>query len=185
MKIKEIITPINFQEAFEYVNQRFVYNDIHYPALRRLNSNESVIFALKHNLLHLLKNTEHLKFFQNSEEFFRIINEQEKSSFVKIWINLLSITNIFIADNIIISLKIFEQKNIRKFQSDASIHRETISFMKNLAIHLEEADHRGFINLNEGTIFENYIDLISLYYGISERFFKNIWEEIPNYMKSK
>jgi hypothetical protein len=189
----KIKIPENFQEAFHYVNDRYVFNEINYPALRRLNEDEAIIFSLKHTMLHMLKNIEPIEDFTDLHMWLRDhMNETHKASYVKMWINIFSLMNLFIVNDSeeIIEIESIETKfcNVKYSGRDlGELYSNTLKFIISLSKHLEGADHRGFIKINEGTIYTDFIDLVQNYYRSSKAHNLpfNIWQEIPNYMRSK
>lgn len=45
----------NLQEAYEYVNERYVFNGKHYPCMYGMSNRDKVLFALKHSFAYVQK----------------------------------------------------------------------------------------------------------------------------------
>lgn len=188
----DIKVPKNFQEAYMYVNSRYIFNDIHYPALRSTTGELSLIFVLKHILLNIIKNVPFLESLNSDKDYIYGI---PKNSFVKIWVNIFALMKYTLpyeggVDKNLAIGQLYKDLKTTSVEGK-NIFEETITFIRILTEILEKADHLGhFYEYDESDKDFSYVQdrvslLASMYLHAGERYMPNIWQEIPNYMKSK
>lgn len=135
-------------EAFDYVNQRYVFNNENYPVIVKLTEQEKTFFALKHTLLHMQKNIQKVLF---SESFNKspMSYGQSKEYFVWIVINMLKASEI-------VDLQSEEIMKF-KFSSSAAVEpilNQILPMMEEIAKYCEAFDHHtDSQNLTSGLMY--------------------------------
>jgi hypothetical protein len=190
----DIQVPKNFQEAYMYVNSRYVFDEKNYPEIKIIKEkkfsigNKIIIFSLRHSLLHILKNFRNIECIVIGENKDRIhfSSELEKSSFVKMWINIFAIAHIFDGTTDLLKSvnKIEEKMKSNEIAANYSLYQEVFRLVTVFAIELEKADHEQYSCdiLQMAKVFD---EVAGLFYGLTIKSKSEIFSEIPNYMKSK
>lgn len=122
-------------EAFDYVNQRYVFDKQHYPMIEKLTDDEKTFFALKHTLLHMQKNISRIIF---DEKFGRspMHYSDQDNSFVKIIVNIIKASDL-------VGLPPSEIINTSESSfSGGPIADELLFAMEEIAKYCEAFDHK-------------------------------------------
>lgn len=194
-------------DAFEYVNQRYIFNAENYPVMAKLTERENTIFALKHGLLHTMKSfdklgyevhtskvdTHHLHYLALPDEELYSLALDFKKANLKMVINVLSMCHIVgITKEKLSSYKVPNEEEMNTIHGNndtaVSFRGHVRYLMEALAGLLESADHSSdsqlekIVGLAYGYVEELY--LCTLYW------FDDVWvpgflNEIPTVMKSE
>lgn len=195
----------NFPDAFEYVNQRYVFNAENYPVMAKMTEQEKTIFALKHGLLHMLKSVGKLHrprrykifkdpaivlLFAQPDDGLKTGEIELKKAIVKMAVNILSICNTVG----------FTKESLASYQVPDEAKMEIINmpiedvnpvlfkdhvqyFIEQMAILLEYADHTNNLNMELASNYVEKLYLCMLYWFDDSK--AGILSDIPTVMKSK
>ncbi len=145
--------PTTLVEAYDFVNQRYVFNEKHYPVLRHLTQpQDKKVFALTHSLLHLQKSSTHLESNENRELLAVIMSSPEpeelsgvsknyKKAVLKMIVNFIKIAEI-----LEIQKTEFAAIPPEIYKYSPILHGPCQDIMTAIAIHCEAADHGGILD---------------------------------------
>jgi len=186
---------MNAKSAFDYVNQKYVFNPENYPAMKNLSDNEQKVFALKHTLLHMYKNIGPILYAQTAfgcklseGQVFNKAIEQEsvgknfRSAVVKQVVNYFKLAEILGMSSEDFAKIPLEMRDLTK-TLDGTIS-EMIEY---LTVICEKSDHTGELSNEDQQLLVHI--LYSSWSTILHLFQKEDvpmpYEFIPDYMKSK
>lgn len=171
-------------EAFDFVNQRYVFNSENYPVMEKLNADEQKVFSLKHTLLHMQKNINEIGIKEEAGSNAEFDADYRKA-LVKMIINLMKL-----ADVLAISKHDFCFILIEKGHPVSGSPLNVCNkLMTQIAIDCEDFDHNGGI-FDDSKIKK----LLQTEWGLFQGNFSNekqkllieqAYTYIPDFMKSK
>ena len=195
-----------FPEAYQYVNERYIYDAKSYPILAKLTPEEQKIFALKHGLLHIIKSFSKIdsdipyqkgeltrvSYFAEPDDQLLSIARRNKEAYLKIVVNIVSIANIAGLEEDIPYLDIPSDEEMKQLIPSANPKHPVIAtfrdmmeyFIAVLATILEQSDHTNSINDVEIIQITVRLYLATLYWFDAE-WAPNFLGQIPNVMKGK
>lgn len=197
----------NLIDAFEYVNSKYVFNEENYPVIGRLESDQKIIFALKHGLLHILKSVNKInddvpfeksgirkmQWIAQPDEKLGSLALIQKTATLKMIINILSLANtigitkeqisefkIPIDDEMItyVPVKNMGQRIVPTFTDSVQYLIEL------LATILEDADHKNVLDQDSAKDVIKR-SLLAIMYWFDDFWASDFLVQIPNIMKSK
>ena len=196
----------SFPDAFEYVNQRYIYNEENYPSLGRLTKLEGTIFALKHGFLHILEplsklgyqverskaRISRLQYLAHPDEKLSSHTTEFKKATLKIIINILSMSHIVGRTDGEFLHEIPSDTKMEILEETTggaiSFQDHVQHFMKVLRPLLEKADHSSETDLIKiiATARKHVEDLcLATIYWFDDFWVPDFLTQIPNVMKSK
>lgn len=183
-------------DAYRFVNERYVFNEHHYPILIKLNDEERKIFALKHAILHIQKSLCNLIDGAQKQANSQASDSGESQlteALTKTLINILKIAEILkISAADLLPIHEFEKEFFPAFQDELQKRGEVLfSSLSALASECERADHLGTLDetaekFRKNRVFDMYAELVSFTKGeLSPISFEEALDFIPTFMRTK
>ena len=197
----------NLADAFEYVNSRYVFNEINYPVIGRLTDDQKKIFSINHSLLHILKSANKIKddvpfekkgvgkmqWMAQPDEKLGSIPLIQKTASLKMIVNILSLANtIGITKEQIIEFKIPIDDEMISYvpvenmgQRIVPTFTDSVQYLiELLATLLEEADHKNVLDEDAAKdVIKRSV--LSIMYWFDDFWVPDFLAQIPSVMKSK
>ncbi len=173
-----------FPDAFEYVNQRYIFNEENYPVMAKLTEQQQTIFALKHGLLHLLKSVKkvdshipyqkkdinRMQYLALPESELYSIARGSKKAYLKIVVNIVSLCNtVGFTKDTLLSFVIPNETSIK-----IGFNEALDNFIEKLAGVLEKADHTNELSIDEVQ------ELVKILYLSTIYWFDDVW--VPDFL---